>query len=81
MNDDVDASSVILRVDSDPELARNPHLKLAPDGVTVLVPQPNEDPHNPVCFSFSPTPLPILMSEFPFLFYSLSSIGLSGRNY
>jgi len=46
--DDVDASSVILRLDSDPELARTHHLKMAPDGITVLVPQPNDDPHNPV---------------------------------
>jgi hypothetical protein len=63
MNDDVDASSVILRVDSDPELARNRHLKLAPDGVTVLVPQPNEDPHNPVCFAPSLLLLALLILE------------------
>lgn len=46
MNDGV--QPVVLRVNSDPELARNHNLKLAPDGITVLVPQPNEDPHNPV---------------------------------
>lgn len=46
VDDDVDASSVILRVDSRVEDGRQ--LKLAPDGVTVLVPQPNDDPRNPV---------------------------------
>lgn len=49
MDDDIDAASVILRVDSNPEAAHDRQLKLAPDGVTVLVPQPNGDPHNPVC--------------------------------
>lgn len=48
MEDDIETSSVILRVDSSLEAARDKHLKLASDGVTVLVPQPNEDPHNPV---------------------------------
>lgn len=47
MDDQIEASSVILRVDS--TVAHDRHLKLASDGVTVLVPQPNEDPHNPVC--------------------------------
>ena len=48
MSDDVETASILLRIDSDAESVRNRNLKLAPDGVTVLVPQPNEDPHNPV---------------------------------
>lgn len=48
LEDDVDASSVILRVDSNTEAGHDRQLKLASDGVTVLVPQPNDDPRNPV---------------------------------
>ena len=52
VNDDEDATSVILRIDSREDNTeaggtRRP-VKLAKDGETVLVPQPNEDPLNPV---------------------------------
>ena len=50
VDDDDDVASVVLRIDSrDSETGVDrKHLKFADDGVTVLVPQPNGDPNNPV---------------------------------